>query len=143
MNVETTVTGDEEAERRLRDLAERATDVRPALHRIADLIQRDQAQNFASGGGKFGKWPALAAATAKRKGNATPLVATGALERAMQPGRGKGRVRRVTKTKITAGTSLFYARFHQAHGRPVVGITTVRGKVAARLVERYITHGRL
>lgn len=142
MNVETIVTGEDAAARRLRELADRASDAKPALERVAVMLQRRHASNFAGQGSAFGGWPPLAAATVARKGHSTPLVATGALQRAMQPGRGKGKVRRVSKTRVTLGTSLFYARFHQAGGRPVVGITGTDAKVAVRMIERYIATGR-
>lgn len=152
MNIDPIVQGEDRAARHIDDIGDRAKDPKPVLNRVADLLQRRQAANFASHGASLGGWPPLAASTVAKKRSAgqsiEPLVATGALERSLQAGRGKGKVRRVTKTRVTIGSRIFYGRFAQAGTsrgepkRPIVGITNVEAKLATKLIDRYIRTGR-
>lgn len=139
------VVGDKKTGHLLQQLGHRAADPRPVFKEIADLFQRGQARQFSSGGAYFGTpWAPLAESTVARTGAHRPLHLTGALERAVA-GKGKGKLRRVTKTKVTVGTSLFYAIFHQGGtskgvpARPVVGISRRDGKQALTMLERHLT----
>ena len=148
MNLDVSVKGEARARLHLDDVGDRAKDPKAVLNRIADTLQSDQAANFRGQGSMFGGWAPNAPATLERKGSSRPLVATGALEQSLQKGRGKGKVRRVTKTRVTLGTSLFYGRFHQAGTsrgvpqRKIVGIRPVRTRLAVKMLERYIAEGR-
>lgn len=131
------VVGDEHTEHLLERVGHRASDARPVLGDIADAFQRGQARNFSSAGAYFGDpWPGLADATKERYGAHRPLYLTGALERAVA-GRGKGKLRRVSKTRVVVGVGLFYGIFQQAK-RPIVGIARRDRKHALSMIQRYL-----
>lgn len=130
-------------------MAGRATDMRPAFRAIRELIISGHKRNWASQGQHLGeRWPANTIGTIERKArmgqSLDPLTATGALHRAVHGGR--GRYSRVSRTSVSVGVSLFYARFQLAKKgrvprRPMVGIARTTEQAALKIVETYLVKG--
>lgn len=139
----------------LEGIASRSGDLRPAFKSIRELLIAGHKKNFEQEGAMFGDpWPSLSQETLARKARqglpSTPLVATGALQRALGGGRGKRTG--VTRTLVRVGVAQFYSRFHQAGApggrrgrmprRQVVGINRQQRDKALSIIQTYLEHGR-
>lgn len=134
------------ARARLAALADRATDLRPAMRVVRDLMIKGHKEAWASEGSVFGQsWPANAPGTLARKARMgqpqRPLQASGALEQAIRGG--KGRYSRVMKTSVRVGVRLHYARYQMGKGRlparPMVGMTKKTERAAMLTLEKFLT----
>ena len=130
------VKGSEAAERRIREIGERATEYRQIARRLAPVFSRSGEERFSSDG--FGKWPPLAESTKRRHGNHQILRLTGRLEASLTSldatdVRGEG---------VSYGTDVDYAVFHQeGRGNPtreVVGTTPRQRDRLVATIQRYI-----
>ena len=130
------------ARARLAGLAGRATDLRPAMTVVRDLIIAGHKENWESQGAALGTpWPANAPGTLARKSSTRPLEATGALKTAIYGGR--GRATRVMKTGVRVGVRLMYARYNLGSSRyrparPMVGISRSTEAAAFKVLEKYL-----
>jgi phage gpG-like protein len=111
------VFGDKQVARELLRFGDRAADVRPAWNAIIGRLERLEAEQFDSQGGRgSGGWAPLAPATvaekARRGLDPRILHATGRL-RASLTGRGGDAIRESHPDEMRFGTSVPYARFHQ------------------------------
>lgn len=135
-------------------IADRAEDLRPAMRKVRDLMVEGHVKNFESQGSFLGQpWPNLSAQTVERKARQglplEPMVATGALLRALSGG--TGRRTGATKTSARAGVSQFYARFHLAGAsgarrgdlppRPLVGMNAAQRAEVNSIIARYLETG--
>lgn len=140
----------------LSGFGDRAGDMRPALGIVRELMVQGHEENFESRGSFLGSsWPPLSDQTVARKARQgltpEPLIGESGSLLASLSG-GKGKVSRVTRTSARAGTSVFYARFHQggASGkrrgempaRPLVGMGESEFQAALSVISRYLEFGR-
>lgn len=145
------------AERRLMRMADRTMDMRPAMLEVKEVMMAGHIANFEGQGSEFGeKWKLNTPGTLARKlrmgqGN-EPMKATGALERALQGGKGKRT--RVGKSSVRVGVSLKQARYNligsytaetgsRRPRRATIGMSrATRGK-SLKICERFIVEGLL
>jgi len=136
--------------------AERSANMLPAMVTIRDLMMERHVQNFEGQGSLLGSWPALKPSTIERKASQglppTPMVATGALGRALAGGKGKRTS--ATRTTARAGVSggenrgdLFYVRMTQKGtksgqlARPVIGMTLAAREEYVTIVHTFLERG--
>lgn len=159
MRLDVEIVGAREAVADLAAIGERARDPRPAMRQVKGILAEGVKKQYASRGGHLNTpWPANAPGTLARKArlgqSAETLTASGALGTALSGGKGKRH--RATRSSVTIGTNIWYARFAQAgttgagkHGqtrapeRRIMGISKSDRAKALRDVERYILRGRL
>jgi hypothetical protein len=148
---------DDEVQRRYDGIATRTLDLRIPFREVVGILQEGNERNFASSGGFFGReWAPLADSTLERKARdglpARPLVATGALMRAIQGGAGK--TSRAGKTSASAGVGrrVFWGRFAMSGAkganrrgeqppRTIVGATEIQRREAIGTVNSYLLRG--
>lgn len=143
------VEGADSVADRLRDIAERGEDMRPAMLLIKELLIEGHAKQFDSKGAYLGTpWPENSTETLKRKARegvpslSSVMVASGDLQESLSGGKG-GRSR-VSRSGVSVGTALFYAVFHLAPkrkgmpARPVVGIADSERETALEIMERHV-----
>jgi len=153
------ISGAREAVANLAAIGERARDPRPAMRKVKGILAEGVKEQYESRGGHLETpWPANTPGTLARKArlgqSAETLTATGALGTALSGGRGKRH--RATRSSVTVGTNVWYARFAQSgtsgagkHGqtrapaRQIMGISKSDRAKALRDVERYILRGLL
>jgi hypothetical protein len=134
------VTGVGGARARIDGLADRASDIRPALRKIRDEFADVERQHFASGGGN--RWPPLAAATLRDKRlhgyPARPLVRTGDLLASLTSAPS---IEEIRPRRLRVGTNLYYARFVNKR-RPLIAVTPEFRRRAVAAVNDHLTGGR-
>jgi hypothetical protein len=125
------------AVRHLRGMQAAADDPRPFWRKLQDEIAKEERHWFETSG--HGAWPPLADSTRERKAalglNSRTMVATGALVRSLTVGH-QGKSRRVGKTIMHFGTSVYYANMH-AKTRPVLIPTDTKFR---SLVKKQLAH---
>jgi phage gpG-like protein len=137
----------------LGEIGDRAEDMRPAMLVVRELLVAGNKKVFESRGGAIGTpWPDLASSTVARKARSgipslsSVMVETGDLQESLSGG--KGARSRVTRSMVSAGTSLFYAVFHMAGSRggkvparPPIGIPETERQESLTIMERYLLRG--
>jgi hypothetical protein len=145
--VELDFSGLSDTERKLRELAGRVDDMRPATRVVRDLLVEGNRKVFESKGAAVGRpWPDLKPGTLARKARAgipsltSVLVETGELEEAALGGRGS--TKRATRSTASAGVNLFYAVF-QMKLRPPIGLPREVEQQALTVFDRFLARGAL
>jgi phage gpG-like protein len=146
MKLDVEVKGMSKAVARIERLGQRAGDVRPVAHEVADVVARSNQRRFDSRGG--GSWPPLSedrqAQKAKAGQPAQPNVATGRLRHSLteQP-----KVE-ATTDEIKIGSDVPYAPFvnYGTRTMPARKPTELRPsekREVADIVKRHVTKGDL
>jgi phage gpG-like protein len=143
-------TGDRKAAQALESIGGRGADARPAWPMVTALMRADTSERFDKQG--EGAWPPLAASTVEKKKrlgqNPKIMRVTDALYRSLTVKRGRGALRRGTKTQMRYGTTVYYSRFHQegqggVPKRPLVMVDADLEKRIVRALEQYVAKGEL
>lgn len=139
------VFGEEVISRRLLRFANDLRDMRSSWGRIARILRRATARNFATQGSSSGSaWPPLAESTLKAKAaKGQPsriLVATGLLEGSLL-GTGQGHVERRLPQMFEWGSDVPYGQFHMTGtsrmpARPPVRLTMAVKREITRELQR-------
>lgn len=135
-------------------IADRATDMRPAMRVVKHLLVEGNEKVFTSKGSAIGvPWPDLKPGTLARKARtgipslSSLMVESGDLEVAATGG--KGSRSRATRSSASAGVSPFYAVFHlgardgELPPRPPVGIPADTEFESLTIMERFLIRGKL
>lgn len=137
------VDGAEKVVMDLRALAARASDVGPALRRLADLLRTQERERFDREGPG---WAALADSTVARKGlSGQILVETGDL-RASFTEAGGDHIEHIQRDELIFGTSDPKAAFHQRGtskmpARPVIELGAGEHAQHAKLIQHFVVDG--
>lgn len=116
LEISITVDGETQMRRRIQGVMKNASDMSPAMARIADRLQEHFEEGFASEGAatQAGQWADLSPAYRKWKQRRYPgqpiLTRTGALRRAVT-GKGPGQVRVVRPDSVTVGADVRVGRW--------------------------------
>lgn len=149
MRIDLDINGDKAAAARLKEIGDRAVNVKPVLTQIGEVMREGLAKQWETGGahlgGKGSPWPKLAKATIERKAreglNREVLRATGALESSLKG----GAIFSVASSQVRVGTKDFRARFHQGGtkqgmpARKLVGVAKADRQGIFRLLRRHLT----
>jgi phage gpG-like protein len=149
------VFGDKEAADLLRQVGDRAVDMKPAFAKCYTIMEEGLRKQFESKGAYLGTpWPALAKTTLERKAreglSSEPLVGASQILKTSLEG-GRGRIKSVTKTQVRIGTKDFVARFHQGGSktkaglpaRKLVGVSRGDWSRVFATIRSYLSTGRL
>jgi hypothetical protein len=129
----------------LEEIGERAINMRRAFIRIRKLLIEGNKKQFETRGRYLGTpWAQNAPGTLARKARlgqgSEPMVADGALERALSGGRGKRT--RITRSSVSVGAALFYGRFgfgtDHSPPRPPVGISDETSRLSTSIIEDHL-----
>jgi hypothetical protein len=141
MLVDVDVTGIDETDERFKDIIRRATDPRPALRSVSDYLAGEERKVFFTQGGSIGvSWPAPSKRKQEKGGR--PGVDTGAMFKTLTLKRPAGGTRQMTRTGLTFGTRLFYARFFVKQ-RPLFRRTERVENHARTILRNFILEGQL
>lgn len=145
--VEFDVKGDAHAADIAKALGTRARDAKPLMQAWQAQMVEIEREQFATSGARGGSpWPADEQSTIKRKKAANqdprPNRRTGALEKSLTGRRGGGAVRRASKTSVTVGTRIPYARYSGTK-RPLLGFTPLDQQRFLGHVVAYLLEGSL
>lgn len=101
------VLGDEELERKLRSMGDRAILAAPALEEVVDVFRESERALWSRGR----SWASNAAATIRNKGRNQPLVRTGALRRSLTEENDPNQVVEIGNDSVRFGSKLWYGHF--------------------------------
>lgn len=147
MRLEISVAGINVVKRDLLRFADRAQNIAPARDEIARILAEDNRRNFESEGaaGSYGRWKPLSPAYARWKQRHYPgrkiLVRTGKLSESLT--RVPMGIQDATRDRITLGTDIYYAQYHQTGGRrlprrPPIALTEQVKRDMVKVLERYL-----
>jgi phage gpG-like protein len=133
--------GEKEAGVRLRAYGRKVSDFEPLWRQLIDDFARAEAAWFSSRG--EGKWPPLSPGYARWKEVAFPgrplMVRTGRLKESLTSVVQLGARADLDRDRVSFGTSVPYAKFHQETRPPVIPAARMRD-VMAPTVNRYFDY---
>lgn len=133
--------GEEELQRKLLAMGDRAIMATPALEEIVDVL-RDSEQALWSRGRS---WPSNAAATIRNKGRNEPLVRSGALRSSLTEENDPNQLVEIGNDRVRFGSKLWYGHFAlgttQQPKREVIKLRPVDRVRIHDIVRDWILHG--
>lgn len=132
MKLEVDVIGLDKVEAHLTTFRERLDQPQPVFKNdIASYFRAIERRRFETEGD--GQWPALNPNTIRKKGSSRPMVDSGGLLASLTVPRARGAVTRATRTTLTFGTRLFYAKFVTKR-RPLFNTTEQDARIVAKRI---------
>src|SRR5215207_3953763 len=135
------VTGDEELERKLRGMGNRAIMAQPAMEEILDVFRSSERALWSRGRSCVPNAPG----TVQTKGRNSPLRWTGRLERSLTEEGNPDQIAEATNDSARLGSKLWYAHFavgtdHQPK-REVVKLRVEDRARVSEIVRRWVLEG--
>lgn len=138
MDLRMEVVGVDRLDGKLDTLADRGSNLRPALDAAGDELLDINRARFASEGG--GSWAPLRLSTVRKRGSAHPILDdSGDLKASLTRQGAQGSVRAITADSVTIGTDLHYA-FYQSP-RVIVAVTAADRARLYRTVQTHLEDG--